>query len=267
MKNLILVNPQWQGGGDIITYNGAKEFEKLYLNGKEYTTAPVSTETKLGIRNNIIGYDVLYSQMKSALDILKNSEAERVFAVGGGCDADVPIIAYLNRHYDGKLFVIWCDAHGDLNSPEDSQTGLFYGMPARVLLDGDKRFLQIIEKPLEKEQFIHIGGRDLDAPEERFIQDNNIFRLPHIGLKQLNDKLSLHKEWHIYIHLDLDVLSPEEFSDTPLPVPGGEYCADVLGLIQYVKNNCLFAGLGLYEYVPCKAENAFIRSVTEAMTE
>ena len=36
MKNLILVNPQWQGGGDIITYNGAKEFEKLYLNGKEY---------------------------------------------------------------------------------------------------------------------------------------------------------------------------------------------------------------------------------------
>lgn len=267
MKKLIFINPQWQGGGDIITYDGAKEFEKLYLSGKKYTTAPVSTETELTIRNNIIGYDVLYSQMKNALSILRNSEAERVFAVGGGCDADVPTVAYLNKIYDGKLFVIWCDAHGDINSPEESQTGLFYGMPARVLLDGDKRFSQVIEKPLDKEQLIHIGGRDLDEAEESFMRDNDIFRLLHILPENLYARLSQHKDWHVYIHLDLDVLSPAEFPDTPLPVPGGESCADVLAMLQYIKTNYLFAGLGLYEYSPCGAENAFIRSVTEAMTE
>lgn len=267
MKNLILINPQWQGGGDIITYDGAKEFEKLYLKGKEYITAPVSTETELTIQNNIIGYNVIIHQMKQAYALLRESGAERVFAVGGGCDADVPIVAYLNKIYDGKLFVIWCDAHGDLNSPEESQTGLFYGMPARALLDGDKRFSQVIEKPLDKEQLIHIGGRDLDEAEESFMRDNNIFRLPHMGSEQLNDKLSQHKDWHVYIHLDLDVLSPTEFPHTPLPVPGGESCADVLAMLQYIKTNYLFAGLGLYEYLPCKAENAFIRSVTEAMTE
>ncbi|WP_368501527.1 arginase family protein [Phascolarctobacterium sp.] len=57
-----------------------------------------------------------------------------MFSVGGGCDADVPVIAYLNKKYGGKLTVLWLDAHGDLNSPQESQTGLFYGMPARTLL-------------------------------------------------------------------------------------------------------------------------------------
>lgn len=267
MKNLILVNPQWQGGGDIITYNGAKEFEKLYLNGKKYTTAPVSTEMLPEKSDDIIGYDVIYRQMQDALVLLNESKAERVFTIGGGCDADVPTIAYLNKLYNGKLFVIWCDAHGDLNSPEESQTGLFYGMPVRILLDGDRRFSQVIEQPLGKEQFIHIGGRDLDTPEEKFIQDNNIFRLPYITAENLYNRLSQHKDWHVYIHLDLDVLSPEEFPNTPLPVPCGESCADMLGLIQYVRTNCLFAGLGLYEYAPCGAENMFIRSVTEAVTQ
>lgn len=267
MKNLILVNPQWQGGGDIITYNGAKEFEKLYLNGKEYTTAPVSTETLPEKSDDIIGYDVIYRQMQDTLILLNESKAERVFTIGGGCDADVPTAAYLNKLYDGKLLVIWCDAHGDLNSPEESQTGLFYGMPARVLLDGDKRFSQVIEKPLDKEQFIHIGGRDLDMPEEKFMQDNNIFRLSHIMSEPLYNKLSQNNDRYVYIHLDLDVLSPEEFPNTPLPVPKGESCADVLSMIRYVKNNCLFAGLGLYEYAPCGVENTFIRSITEMMTE
>lgn len=79
MKNLILVNPQWQGGGDIITYNGAKEFEKLYLNGKKYTTAPVSTEMLPEKSDDIIGYDVIYRQMQDALVLLNESKAERVF--------------------------------------------------------------------------------------------------------------------------------------------------------------------------------------------
>ncbi len=94
----------------------------------------------------------------------------RIFSIGGGCDADVPVISHLNKLYDGNLFVLWLDAHGDLNSPEESKTGLFYGMPARILIDGRDIFPDIIERPLMPHQIIHIGGRDFDKPELGYIK-------------------------------------------------------------------------------------------------
>ena len=60
---------------------------------------------------------------------------DKLFTLGGGCDADVPCLLYLNEEYRGDLTVIWFDAHGDLNTPEESATSLFYGMPLRSLMD------------------------------------------------------------------------------------------------------------------------------------
>ena len=109
-------------------------------------------------------------QMKTAYGYLKENPSARIFSIGGGCDADVPVISHLNKLYDGNLFVLWLDAHGDLNSPEESKTGLFYGMPARILIDGRDIFPDIIERPLMPHQIIHIGGRDFDKPELGYIK-------------------------------------------------------------------------------------------------
>ena len=52
----ILVNGQWQGGADLVTYEGAKVITKRYLSGLDYVVLPVSTdkreieEKKNGIR-------------------------------------------------------------------------------------------------------------------------------------------------------------------------------------------------------------------------
>ena len=36
MKTQIIINPQWQGGNDLITYDGAIELEQLYLPGIDF---------------------------------------------------------------------------------------------------------------------------------------------------------------------------------------------------------------------------------------
>ena len=126
------INPQWQGGGDLSTYAGAEEI-KEYLAGQDFVTLPVSTdEAEMAVRKNRIkGYDALHRQMHSAYNYLRTDAPDKIFALGGGCDADVPAIVYLCERYRGDLSVIWLDAHGDLNAPEESASSLFYGMPIK----------------------------------------------------------------------------------------------------------------------------------------
>ena len=60
-------------------------------------TLPVSTdEAEMAVRKNRIkGFDALRRQMHSAYDYLRTDAPDKIFTLGGGCDADVPVIVYL----------------------------------------------------------------------------------------------------------------------------------------------------------------------------
>ena len=261
-ETFILINPQWQGGGDTITYDGAEEVKKLYLSDAAYTEAQVSMGQELSEVHGIIGFEEIEKQMQGVSDLLYREGASKIFSVGGGCDADVPVIAYLNEKYNGTLLVLWCDAHGDLNAPDESTTGLFYGMPARVLMD-DRLFSGIIRKPLTPQQLIQIGGRELDEAEELFIQKSGLMHIAVPDLKGIASVLRQNQDKAVYIHLDLDVLDPKEFPHTPLPVANGATKREIQELIRMVSDRCKFVGLGLYEYAPCGKKTEFISQIIE----
>lgn len=263
MDKLVFVNPQWQGGGDLVTYNGAKEIENLYLSEYAYVEAPVCRSTDLRAENGIVGYSAVKRQMLDALKLLNASSFSRIFAVGGGCDADIPVIAHLNKLCDGKLFVLWCDAHGDLNSPSESQTGLFYGMPARILMGESGLFADVVESPLVPRQIIQIGGRDFDEAEKQFMTRNNVRYFKHVCLEEIRNVLDEKWDWRVYIHLDLDVIDPLEFPNTPLPVGNGLTKEAVRELLDMVKKEYSCIGLGLYEYSPCHEFDAFLHSIVD----
>ena len=61
--------------------------------------------------------------------------------------------------------MIWYDAHGDLNVPEESPSGNIHGMPLRVLAgEGDSRLVNISNyaPKVRSENIVLIGMRDLD---------------------------------------------------------------------------------------------------------
>lgn len=123
---------------------------------------------------------------------------ERPLVLGGCCCAHVGAVRELARRH-GRLSLVWIDAHGDLNTPESSPSGNAWGMPLRLLVDaGDVR----------PEDVTLIGARNLDPPEEAFIEATGIRR----ELVDLQDD--------VYVALDADVVRPGQL-DVFMPAPGG----------------------------------------------
>ena len=175
----IIVNPQWQGGADPVTHAGAMELKELYLNSCECALAPVALNdaNPLPKSHGVVGFEALKGQMEEALGLLRRIGPDRLLAIGGGCDADAPVIAYLNERYGGDLAVVWLDAHGDLNAPAESSTALFYGMPLRSLMSDDCFGLMENPRPLTCAQVVHVGARDLDDAEEAFMGSEGVARI------------------------------------------------------------------------------------------
>ncbi len=256
----ILVNGQWQGGADTVTYDGAKEIAKLYLAGVDYVTLPVSTDKSEAEakKNGILGFNALRRQMQSAYERLREDAPDRLFVLGGGCDADVPAIVYLNEKYHDDLTVIWLDAHGDLNTPGESASSLFYGMPLRSVMDNQCFGLLRNRCPLRISQIIHIGGRDFDEAEKAFMKETGMAAYSVRDIRSDGELIhsiigEIHSG-HIYVHLDLDVIDPRDFPNTPLPVDDGLSGKEVYDILTAASDR--MAGLGIFEYAPSGAGNA-----------
>lgn len=249
----IIVNAQWQGGGDTNTYYGANELIDLYLSGHDFRKLFVSLDKDgaAAKANGIIGFEILRKQIHDAYNLLSKKAPDKVFTLGGGCDADVPSIVYLNKKYRGDLTVLWMDAHGDLNTPEESSSSLFYGMPLRSVMDESCFGLLESGLPLKSTQVIHIGGRDLDEAEQVFIKTSKIqtYSVKQLqdGMETLNREIEQSERHHLYVHLDLDVLDPSVFPHTPLPVAAGLYREDSISILKACKDKLV--GIGIYEYI------------------
>ena len=257
----ILINGQWQGGADISTLYGAKEIEDLYLRGTNYDKADVSSdEEPLPIENNILGYRILKKQMEQVFQNLESSQPDKLFTVGGGCDADFPSIAYMNHKYNGNLKILYFDAHGDINSPEKSASKLFYGMPLRCLIkDSDHSVFSIVHHGIKPEQIIHIGARELDDDEVQFMTQNRIRRISveELGKFDFKNIITSNSE-KVYIHLDLDALEPQEFPHVPLPVPNGISIETLKNMLNTIRENSSIIGFGIFEYKSCEQENELL---------
>ena len=253
-KHLTLMFPQWQGGGpDLSTYTGAKEFRELYLQQISITEIPVATEAVTATDHPIFGYESIQRQLQCAHERLRQAAPDTLFTLGGGCDAAIPAVTYLNHKYHGELTVLWIDSHGDLNTPATSPSGYFYGMPLRTLLgEGDAEMLTQIPAKLHPRQVIMIGTRDLDCEEQAYIRKHAIPAIPVEDVRQHIDYVPhlIRQQNHsrLYIHIDLDVLEPTEFPYVPLPVPRGLPMETLQILLRTLHAEFEIVGLDLMEY-------------------
>ena len=104
------------------------------------------------------------------------------FVVGGECCLSIGVVpALAERH--GAVTVAWLDAHGDINTPESSESGLITGMPLAVVLGhGHPELLSVGDgrtsdeapgasgeggsppRPRAEDTWL-LSGRDLDSGE------------------------------------------------------------------------------------------------------
>ena len=131
------------------------------------------------------------------------------------------VSAHLGRT-DGKLGVIWFDAHGDMNLPESSPSGNVHGMPLAHLLGyGDPQLSAILG--------VLIGIRDIDVDEREFIHASGVTAFTMREIDQLGMSRVAGEALEIvnngtagfHVSFDLDGCDPEVIPGTGTAVPGG----------------------------------------------
>jgi arginase len=152
---------------------------------------------------------------------------ERPLVLGGDCCSHVGAIEGLAAR-QGRLSVVWFDAHGDLNTPESSPSGNTWGMPLRMLLDSGA---------IDAADVALVGARNLDPPEVDFIRSSGL-RIGEDGIGQALDGVGC-----TYVALDVDVLEPSEMS-VFMPEPEGASRAEIERLLRLVAARTKVLGAG-----------------------
>ncbi|OEL03177.1 arginase [Staphylococcus casei] len=185
--------------------------------------------------------------------------------LGGDHSIAIGSISGVSKHYD-NLGVIWYDAHGDLNIPEESPSGNIHGMPLRVLAgDGDEQLVNISNytPKVKPEHIVLIGMRDLDEGERRYIKDNNIKTytmadVDRYGIQQIIEETIEyleHKTDGIHLSLDVDGLDPVETPGTGTRVLGGLTYRESHFALELLHNSNLITSMDIVEVNPLIDQN------------
>jgi arginase len=149
--------------------------------------------------------------------------------LGGCCCAHVGAVEGLAAR-QGRLAVVWFDAHGDLNTPASSPSGNLWGMPLRMLIDSGT---------VEPEDVALVGARNLDPPEESFIAESGL----HTGEEGIPAALAGVNA--VYVAFDVDVLDPGDEFVPFMPEPDGLSLARAEAVLERIVAERSLAGAGL----------------------
>ncbi len=250
------VTAQWQGSGSSRAMQVAEGAE--LIRGDLPESATVDVPVPLGAGSDQGSRVRRLSSIAAVRDTLRRELAGASglpIVVGGDCGVELAAIEHAAR--DRKLAVLWFDAHADLNSPDSSHSGAFHGMVLRTLLgDGDASLAP--DAPLSPTQVILVGTRALDDAESDFVVSSGIRMLtpPELTATSLAEALRDTAADSLYVHIDLDVLDPAEFTSLGYPEPFGVTLPALLELIGAARATLPLVGAGVTEFAPGSQEQA-----------
>ena len=166
---------------------------------------------------------------------------------------------WINLLLDGykKQIIAGSDAHGDFNTPETTLSGMLGGMPVAVsagLCLTRLRLKSGLEPALPSKYIVMAGVRDTDPLEQELIDRSRIEMITVNDIRTLSENIQNQMNRLsqltdlIYVHVDMDVLDPEEVSGHSLTVANGptsvELAAALKMMFQYEKT----AAFGIASY-------------------
>ena len=155
--------------------------------------------------------------------------------LGGDHSLAMGSIAGVSKHYRSRgqsVGLLWFDAHGDMNTPESTNSGNVHGMPlSHVLGMGDESLALIggYRPKIQASNACLIGIRDLDEREKKLIADSGIrvFTMKDIDRHGVSHVIDEAIEWAsrgtagIHVSFDVDAIDPSEALGVGTPKKGG----------------------------------------------
>jgi len=194
--------------------------------------------------------DPIYGSHIMGKKILENSDKETInVTFGGDHTISYGSIASTSQiHGIDNTYVLWIDAHPDINTPSSSLTGNCHGMPVSFLMGLSKHEKFDSIKYVKPSNFAYVGVRCFDQFEIDLIENlkkegltvitpeqvkNNL----HECCENLRKKWNMNKESKLHVSLDIDSLDPSLAPATGTPVENGITVGDITWLIPYLSGD------------------------------
>jgi arginase len=266
-------------GPDVIEQGGL--IEVLEENGcivRESKTAELTSEEQMeyGARH-LLG---LASRHLSL--IVADQQKQDLFTVGllPSCSGLMGMLAgFQMAGLDRKALrvgLVWLDAHGDINTPETSLSGLLAGMPVAVATGMCLERLRLecgLKEALSTDHVTMLGVREVDPLEQEIIDRNGIRRITVNEIRE--DSPIIEEEMSrldaltdlIYVHLDLDVLDPREVPGHGLTAEGGPTSQELGNILEVIFRSSRARGLGVAGYPVGKDPNGITMRAIHHLVE
>lgn len=256
---MILFFPQYQAGfvPSVIPV-GTPALRELWKKDPGFAEVPIQAtdpdrpETDRGVRFRRI----IKKQLSDAGAIIDERQPDFIVTTGGDCGGSFSSIAYINQKFDGKIGVLWIDAHADIHTPSTSPSGNYHGMVLRHLM-GHEEFDIQPQLPLRPGQIGYLGLRDTEQEEDAVIERLGIPRFSAREIMAGNGPLDAVIEHfrqngvtHLYLHVDCDVMDEKVFPHVHVPEPDGLSLERLLEVLQYLRSKMPVASCCLTEWAP-----------------
>lgn len=173
------------------------------------------------------------------------------------CNDLLGMLSGLKYDSDGnarKVGLVFYDSHGDFNVPETTLSGMLGGMPVAVAAGHALHNLRMttgLEQPLPMSHIMWGGVRDLDPLEADRFREYEVRQVSVEDIRQVSDNFrsqfnALADEVDVvYVHVDMDVLEPNEVPGHGLTVPNGPSSKALGNAISVMFENPKTVALGI----------------------
>jgi len=191
--------------------------------------------------------------------LVREGRSDNVLTIGleANCNVLLGMLAGLKYDDDGnkqRVGLVFIDAHGDFNVPETTLSGMLGGMPVAIAAGHalhNIRKTSGLAEPLPMEHIVWGGVRDLDPLEAERFREYEVQQFSVEDVRSLSDALRRQMDElarqvdAIYVHIDMDVLDPDEVPGHDLAVRDGPSSRDLAAAMTLMFTNPKTVALGI----------------------
>jgi arginase len=182
----------------------------------------------------------------------------------------VPAMANRASANGRPLFVLWLDAHADINTPQTTTSGNLHGTPVAYALGraGFEAF-PAVQNPVPEDRVCMIGLRSVDPAEKQQIEDSD---MTYVDMRMIDERgiaaplrdfldRVVAENGCLHVSLDVDFIDPMIAPAVGTTVPGGATLREAHLVMEMLNDYGLMTSLDLVELNPFLDERGRTASV------
>ena len=205
---------------------------------------------------------VCHALYERSLSVLENGGLPLVLggdhSLGAG---SVAAAAAWARRSQKPIGLLWVDAHGDMNTPESSDSGNVHGMPLAALLGREPEELSSIGAFSPKvlpQTTVLIGIRNLDTAEKQHVRASGVHvftikDIDRLGIAAVMEQalaIATRGTAGLHVSFDVDVCDPSIAPGVGTPVKGGLDYREAHMVMELVAESGALTSLDIVEVNP-----------------